>query len=204
MNKNSAGDKDQPTWGDVGEVGGRQYVQGLDDGFEDGKMAGRDEGKLEGGLIGAAVTLAVGVAVAGIAGLIGLAFQRRSDVSKQAIDENSSRKLVVNSMLGLAEAISTKDFTSFYGEIAKLWQAQTTADNLKAAFQHFMDMGTDFSGIKTVQPFLFVPAKLENGQRLVLKGHYPTKPLRVQFALTYALEGSDWKLVGIKVSSVPE
>ncbi len=107
------------------------------------------------------------------------------------------------SILAFNEAVQTKDFTAFHGQISKLWQDQITPAKLKAVFQSFIEKGIDVSKISDVDPVFSEPAKIDGDGVLILQGHYPTAPSEVQFRLKYVSEKGDWKLVGIKLDVAP-
>ncbi len=119
---------------------------------------------------------------------------------KQLPSDENSKALVLESLLDFNQAVHDKSFDAFHGKISRAWQEQITADKLKEVFQQFIDKNLDISGIKTVDPILSEPPQLNSDGLLVLKGYYPTKPLKVNFQLKYIYEHPAWKLFGIKVN----
>ena len=113
------------------------------------------------------------------------------------------KKLTLDSLLLFNAAIQTKNFETFYGKIAKLWQKDTNPEELLRAFKPFVDMGMNIAPIAKVQPtFEGTPGVNEDGL-LVIKGSYPTQPNKVFFELKYVDEDGSWKLVGIHVNVKP-
>ena len=54
--------------------------------------------------------------------------------------------------------------------------------------------------LKNHSPKFDVEPTVNEDGILVLEGHYPTKPSRLMFKLSYIYEGVDWKLVGTNVN----
>ena len=119
--------------------------------------------------------------------------------AKQLPTDEKSKALVLDSLLDFNRAIQDKSFDGFHTKISRAWQEQITADKLKEVFQQFIDKKMDISGIKTVEPVLSEPPQINSNGLLVLKGYYPTHPLKVNFELKYIYEHPAWKLFGINV-----
>lgn len=110
------------------------------------------------------------------------------------------KKLATASLLKFNEAVQAEKFDDFYDSLSDLWKGQTSAVKLKETFQSFIDKEVDIEGIKDVSPTFESKPAIDKEGVLLLKGHYPTKPKRVNFVLKYAYERPDWKLVGIEVN----
>ena len=119
---------------------------------------------------------------------------------KQLPTDEKSKALILDSLLDFNKAIQDKSFDGFHTKISRAWQEQITADKLKEVFQQFIDKKLDISSIKTVDPILSEPPEINSDGLLVLKGYYPTHPLKVNFQLKYIYEHPAWKLFGIKVN----
>jgi hypothetical protein len=107
--------------------------------------------------------------------------------------------LATESVLSLNRSIVAADFSTFYGEISKLWQAQTTPEALAGAFQSFVDSEIDLGAIASFEPALDAEPAIDADGVLSLSGHYPTTPVRVVFRLRYIRESTGWELLGIQV-----
>jgi hypothetical protein len=114
--------------------------------------------------------------------------------------EKEAKRLALDALLAFDKALKAKNFESFYGQIAKLWQAQTTAAKLKEIFQPFLAQDASISGIAEVEPVFDSKPAIDDDGFLVLKGSYPTQPSRVFFELKYIYEDELWELVGINVN----
>jgi hypothetical protein len=114
--------------------------------------------------------------------------------------EKEAKRLALDSLLAFNKALKAKNFDSFYGQIAKLWQAQTTAAKLKETFQPFLAQDAHISGIADVEPVFDSKPAIDSDGFLVLEGSYPTQPSKVFFELRYVYEDEAWELVGINVN----
>ncbi len=117
--------------------------------------------------------------------------------------DKEAKRLALDSLLAFNKALKAKSFEGFYGQIAKLWQAQTTPAKLKEIFQAFLDRDAHISGIADVEPVFDSKPALDSDGFLVLKGSYPTQPSKVLFELKYIYEEEIWELVGINVNIKP-
>jgi len=114
--------------------------------------------------------------------------------------EKEAKRLALDSLLAFNKALKAKNFDSFYGQIAKLWQAQTTPAKLKEIFAPFLAQDAHISGIADVEPVFDSKPAIDSDGFLVLKGSYPTQPSKVFFELKYVYEEETWELVGINVN----
>ena len=114
--------------------------------------------------------------------------------------EKEAKRLALDSLLAFNKALKAKNFDSFYGQIAKLWQSQTTAEKLEETFQPFLAQDAHISGVADVEPVFDSKPAIDSDGFLVLKGSYPTQPSKVFFELRYVYEEEAWELVGINVN----
>jgi hypothetical protein len=114
------------------------------------------------------------------------------------------KALVSDTLFAFNKAIQEKDFAQFHEErLSPQFREQFSLDKFSAAFQVFIDKGYDISNIAKSEPVFDAPPAIDGDGLLVLKGHYPTRPNKVTFKLTYVYESSAWKLMGINVQAVP-
>ena len=114
------------------------------------------------------------------------------------------KALVFDSLFAFNKAVQEKSFAKFYEErLSPQFQKQFPLEKFTAIFQAFIDKGYDISNIAKSEPVFDVPPAIDNDGLLVLKGHYPTKPNKVTFKLTYVYESSAWKIMGINVQAAP-
>ncbi len=112
--------------------------------------------------------------------------------------------LANSSVMLLATALSRDDFSDFCAAIAKLWQGQTTMEKLRDQFKVFMEKKISLTLIEGTAPVFTEKPIVDSNKVLILTGHYPTKPYRVEFRLKFIQEESQWKLVGINVSTASQ
>lgn len=101
--------------------------------------------------------------------------------------------IVTATLLDLNNAITSGNFSPFYATISRTWQAQTTPEQLREAFQDFSSKKVDFRGIAGHEP-VFEPAPaLDENNLLVANGYYQVGPNHLDFALKYIWEDSQWR-----------
>jgi len=111
-------------------------------------------------------------------------------------------RMAAEALVDFNQAVRGRDFTAFYGKLSDLWQQQTSPEQLRQAYQVFIDKDIDIGGITLAKP-RFSRADVNDKGLLVVTGEYPTKPSRVRFELEYARENK-WKMAGLSVSVAPE
>ena len=114
------------------------------------------------------------------------------------------KALVFDSLFAFNKAVQEKSFATFHKErLSSPFREQFPLEKFTATFQVFIDKGYDISNIAKSEPVFDVPPAIDSDGLLVLKGHYPTRPNKVTFKLTYVYESSAWKLLAINVRVVP-
>jgi hypothetical protein len=114
------------------------------------------------------------------------------------------KALAFDSLFAFNKAVQEKSFAKFHEErLSPLFRKQFPLEKFTAAFQIFIDKGYDISNIAKSEPVFDIPPAIDSDGLLVLKGHYPTRPNKVTFKLTYIYESSAWKLLGINVQALP-
>lgn len=110
-------------------------------------------------------------------------------------------QMVGASMQELAMAINNREFSTFYGNVAKLWQAQTSAEALATGFASFSDQNIDLTVLRDMDPIFSEPPRIdEETSVLKAKGYYSTHPSVTYFDLDYIYEHPDWRLAGVDVN----
>jgi hypothetical protein len=115
-------------------------------------------------------------------------------------DEEELRRMTTEALLDINQAIKAKDFTTIYDKLSDSLKKETTPEQLAKSFQDFIDKNIDLGPIKNVAPQFEPPAAVNDKGLLVVTGHYPTQPSKVQFNLKYLRESGGWKLDGIHVN----
>ena len=141
-------------------------------------------------------SLQIAVALA----LVSLTVPARHVSAADVPDEADLKTLTEDSLTSFGKGVKKKDFSSFYEDIAEIWQKQTTPEKLKELFKDFLDKDIDLpSVVKEMEPVFNHPAAIGANDVLEIKGYYPTTPHRVVFDLKYLEEDGEWKLVGINL-----
>lgn len=126
--------------------------------------------------------------------------------TREAIPTDRQLKTLVEAtIIDFAIGVKARDFTGFYQNISRLWQAQTTPQELTTSFSSFTGQNIDLTLVQGMDPiFVAEPFLNENGW-LVLQGYYPTQPSITYFTLTYLYEESEWRLgvIDLKVTQDP-
>lgn len=123
--------------------------------------------------------------------------------AQEVLAPDQIRSLVKATMLDFALAVKAKDFSGFHKNIAKFWQARTSATELAQIFKSFIDQEIDLTVLDDLEPAYSRKPALNSQGWLTVEGAYPTKPSAVNFIVKYKKEGPDWKLVGIEVKVTP-
>ncbi len=132
---------------------------------------------------------------------------KKADASKGEIPADAElQEMVKKTLLDFNDAVQNADFTTFYGNISKLWQRQTSPAKLEDTFKVFIDGNNDFSAISSKDAEFSSNPKVDSSKgfkELVLEGKYDTSPLPTKFTLKYTPESKNWKLTGIIVDTTP-
>jgi hypothetical protein len=118
---------------------------------------------------------------------------------KEIPAEDELVALTNRSMMLLAQAVSGDDFSDFYGSIATLWKQQITKEKLREQMAKFIEKKISLTIIEGVSPVFSEKPFFDKDGLLVINGHYPTKPYRVEFRLDFINEESQWRLLGFNV-----
>ena len=112
-------------------------------------------------------------------------------------------ELVEETMLDFALSVKAEDFTVFYRRISKLWQEQTTKEQLLNLFKSFSDKKIDLILLEGKIPDFYKKPLIDDNGWLVLQGKHEAFPYYVDFILSYTYEDTAWKLAGINVDVSP-
>jgi len=136
----------------------------------------------------------------------GVAVTKPGDSQKPAAsgdtvpETDALKKMATSTLLTFNQSVLKKDFNILYKDVARLWQDQTTPEELQKIFQVFIDKEVDIGGVADVDPVFSKASNIDKDGLLTLTGYYPTEPFQVNFELQYYFEGGQWKLIGINVN----
>ncbi len=92
-------------------------------------------------------------------------------------------------------SLNADSMDHFHNQISKLWQDQTSSEELKRAYQDFFDADLDLTVLEEIQPLLNgTPVQNDRGI-IEITGFFPTRPSRLSFEQRFIWEGLNWKLV---------
>lgn len=119
--------------------------------------------------------------------------------------ERPLEALVKISLLSFNDANVTGNYTVFHAKLSKPFRDQFPPERLKERFKDFSGKHIDFDIIAALKPTYDPPPRVDSDGRLLVKGFFPTEPLRVNFDLDFIPSDAEWKLIriNVKIGSPP-
>jgi hypothetical protein len=109
-------------------------------------------------------------------------------------------RLVLKSLLAFNASVRSKDFRAFHAALARPMRDKFSPEHLKRVFEAFIRHQMDISAIRRLDPVFTQNPSIDSDGQLIARGFYPTKPGRVNFKLSFMMEGGKWRLTGINIS----
>ena len=113
--------------------------------------------------------------------------------------ERALEALVKATLLTFNDANVTGNYEVFHAKLSKPFREQYSVERLARRFQEFNKKHIDFDVIAALKPGYDPAPKVDDEGRLLVKGHFPTEPLRVNFDLAFIPSDGEWKLISINV-----
>jgi hypothetical protein len=113
--------------------------------------------------------------------------------------ERALEALVKTTLLTFNDANVTGNYEVFHAKLSKPFREQFPVERLARRFQEFNKKNIDFDVIAALKPSYDPAPKVDDEGRLLVKGHFPTEPLRVNFDLAFIPSDGNWKLISINV-----
>ena len=113
--------------------------------------------------------------------------------------ERGLEALVKATLLTFNDANVTGNYEVFHAKLSKPFREQFPVERLARRFQEFNKKHIDFDVIAALKPGYDPAPKVDDEGRLLVKGHFPTEPLRVNFDLAFIPSDGEWKLISINV-----
>jgi hypothetical protein len=113
--------------------------------------------------------------------------------------ERALEALVKATLLTFNDANVTGNYEVFHAKLSKPFREQYPVERLARRFQEFNKKHIDFDVIAALKPSYDPAPKVDDEGRLLVKGHFPTEPLRVNFDLAFIPSDGEWKLISINV-----
>ena len=113
--------------------------------------------------------------------------------------ERGLEALVKATLITFNDANVTGNYEVFHAKLSKPFREQYPVERLARRFQEFNKKHIDFDVIAALKPSYDPAPKVDDEGRLLVKGHFPTEPLRVNFDLAFIPSDGEWKLISINV-----
>jgi hypothetical protein len=119
--------------------------------------------------------------------------------------ERALEALVKTSLLTFNDANVTGNYTVLHAKLSKPFRDQFPPEKLQETFKDFNKKHIDFDIIAALKPSYDPSPSIDGDGKLLVKGSFPTDPMRVYFDLDFIPSDGEWKLIGInvKVDSPP-
>lgn len=115
--------------------------------------------------------------------------------------ERGLEALVKSTLLSWNDANLTRNYTVFHAKLSKPFREQFPPERLARTFKQFADKEIDIDVIAAMKPTYEPAPVVDEEGKLVVKGYFPTEPLRVAFELDYIPAEGEWKLIRINVKT---
>ena len=109
--------------------------------------------------------------------------------------------LVRSTLLALNDANRTNNYTVLRDLAAPAFQARNTPADLARAFTDLRSRKFDLSAAGLLDAHFSAPAVVDNNKRVRLTGFFPTRPLQINFDLTFEAIDGQWQLLAISVAT---
>jgi len=109
--------------------------------------------------------------------------------------------LIRSTVLTLNDANRSGNYTVLRDLAAPDFQVHNTAADLSQIFADLRRRNFDLYGAALLAPQLTVAPALDAEKRLHLAGFFPTRPLQINFDLSFQVVGGQWRLFGISIAT---
>jgi hypothetical protein len=111
--------------------------------------------------------------------------------------------LIRTTLLTLNDAVQTGNFTVLRDRAAPGFRDANTAARLGVIFSDLAQRGVDLAAVSILSPELAeAPAIDPKSKLLRIKGHFPGRPVRIEFDLLFQSVEGRWLLFGLSVQPV--
>lgn len=107
--------------------------------------------------------------------------------------------LVKATLLTFNDANVTGNYEVFHAKLSKPFREQFPVERLARRFQDFNKKHIDFDIVAALKPAYDPSPAVDGDGKLLVKGYFPTEPLRVYFNLEFIPSDGEWKLISINV-----
>jgi hypothetical protein len=113
--------------------------------------------------------------------------------------ERALEALVKTSLLSFNDANVTGNYAVFHAKLSKPFREQYPVERLERTFREFNKKHVDFDIVAALKPTYEPAPQVDDNGKLLVKGFFPTEPLRVYFNLEFIPSDGEWKLIAINV-----
>jgi hypothetical protein len=113
--------------------------------------------------------------------------------------ERTLEVLVKTSLLSFNDANVTGNYTVLHDKLSKPFRQEYPPERLKEVFKEFSEKNIDIELVAALKPTYEPPASIDSEGKLVVKGYFPTEPIRVNFNLAFIPSDGEWKLIRLNV-----
>jgi hypothetical protein len=113
--------------------------------------------------------------------------------------ERAVEVLVKTSLLSFNDANITGNYSVLHDKLSKPFRQEYPPEKLKEAFKEFNEKNIDIELIAALKPTYEPLPSIDSEGKLVVKGYFPTEPIRVNFNLAFIPSDGEWKLIRLNV-----
>lgn len=117
-------------------------------------------------------------------------------------DANLVAALVRSHLVALHQANISGNYSVLRDIGSGPFRAQFTAADLAAVFTPLRKQSIDLQSAAVLQPSITGEPTLDENNVMHLSGTFPTTPVPVEFEFAFMVEGTVWKLAGLRVEPV--
>jgi hypothetical protein len=119
--------------------------------------------------------------------------------------ERTLEVLVKTSLLSFNDANVTGNYSVLHEKLSKPFRQEFPPEKLKEAFKEFSEKNIDIELIAALKPTYDPASSIDSEGKLLVKGYFPTEPIRVNFNLAFIPSDGEWKLIrlNVKLGAVP-
>lgn len=125
----------------------------------------------------------------------------KSKLAKPPVSLPQALYLIRSTLLTLNDANHSGNYTVLRDLAAPAFQAKNTPADLSQSFANLRGRKFDLYAAALIAPKLSAPPRRERNGLLRLTGHFPTRPLQINFDLLFQEVDRRWRLFGLSVST---
>lgn len=117
-------------------------------------------------------------------------------------DDAKTLLLVRTALLTLNDGLRSGNFTVLRDSSAPAFRDANSAAKLGRIFASLQAQGIDLSAVAVIVPKYSGKPVIDKQQLLHIKGHFPGKPVQINFALIFQAVSGRWRLFSLSVNPV--